>query len=124
MLPYCIWERAYRDGFPLRPNRRPVWLFRRTERPEKCQSGWQEVTASENANRHVTVGGAAVLPAGVDDERIRQIRKAGKVKGQADFSTKTPHLILTLLPSDRVDNPTTKSRRKRAAATEPSTCSR
>uniref|UniRef100_H3DHC4 Transforming growth factor beta n=1 Tax=Tetraodon nigroviridis TaxID=99883 RepID=H3DHC4_TETNG len=64
------------------------------------------------------------LFAGVDDERIRQIRKAGKVKGQADFSTKTPHLILTLLPSDRVDNPTTKSRRKRAAATEPSTCSR
>ncbi|XP_056899728.1 transforming growth factor beta-2 proprotein isoform X2 [Takifugu flavidus] len=64
------------------------------------------------------------LFAGVDDERIRQIRKAGKVKGQADFSTKTPHLILTLLPSDRVDNPTTKNRKKRAAVTDSSTCSR
>lgn len=72
----------------------------------------------------VTEGAAAGLAAGVDDERIRQIRKAGKLKGQADFSTKTPHLILTLLPSDRVDNPTTKNRKKRAAVTDSSTCSR
>ncbi|XP_068181706.1 transforming growth factor beta-2 proprotein [Antennarius striatus] len=63
------------------------------------------------------------LFAGVDDERLRQFRKPGQVKGQADFSTKTPHLILTLLPSDRVDNPK-KNRKKRAAATDTSTCSR
>ncbi|XP_072251665.1 transforming growth factor beta-2 proprotein [Leuresthes tenuis] len=60
------------------------------------------------------------LFAGVDDERLRQMRKPG----QADFSTKTPHLILTLLPSDRVDNPAKRSRKKRAAATDTTTCSR
>ncbi|XP_074530299.1 transforming growth factor beta-2 proprotein [Halichoeres trimaculatus] len=65
-----------------------------------------------------------VLFAGVDDEQLRQIRRPGQVKGQADFSTKTPHLILTLLPSDRVDNPAKKNRKKRAAATDTSTCSR
>ncbi|XP_068614454.1 transforming growth factor beta-2 proprotein-like [Brachionichthys hirsutus] len=64
------------------------------------------------------------LFSGVDDERLRQIRKPGQVKGQADFSAKTPHLILTLLPSDRVDNPAKKSRKKRAAASDPTTCSR
>ncbi|XP_035017165.1 transforming growth factor beta-2 proprotein [Hippoglossus stenolepis] len=64
------------------------------------------------------------LFAGVDDEQLRQFRKPGQVKGQADFSSKTPHLILTLLPSDRVDNPTKKSRKKRAAATETTTCTR
>lgn len=60
----------------------------------------------------------------MDDERLRQMRKPGQVKGQADFSTKTPHLILTLLPSDRVDNPARKNRKKRAAAIDTSTCSR
>uniref|UniRef100_A0A674CIT3 Transforming growth factor beta n=1 Tax=Salmo trutta TaxID=8032 RepID=A0A674CIT3_SALTR len=40
-----------------------------------------------------------------------------------DFSTKTPHLILTLLPSYRVDNPGKKSRKKRATA-DTTTCSR
>ncbi|KAI9514707.1 hypothetical protein NQZ68_031595 [Dissostichus eleginoides] len=64
------------------------------------------------------------LFAGVDDELLRQMRKPGKVKGQADFSTKTPHLILTMLPSDRVDNLPKKNRKKRAAATETTTCSR
>ncbi|KAM9795491.1 transforming growth factor beta-2 proprotein [Neosynchiropus ocellatus] len=64
------------------------------------------------------------LFAGVDDEQLRQIRKPGQVKGQPDFSTKTPHLILTLLPSDRVDNPARKNRKKRAAATDATTCSR
>ncbi|XP_032384230.1 transforming growth factor beta-2 proprotein [Etheostoma spectabile] len=64
------------------------------------------------------------LFAGVDDEQLRQIRKPGQVKGQADFSTKTPHLILTVLPSDRVDNPVKKNRKKRAAATDTTTCSR
>ncbi|XP_037531720.1 transforming growth factor beta-2 proprotein [Nematolebias whitei] len=64
------------------------------------------------------------LFAGVDDERLRQMRKPGQVKGQSDFSTKTPHLILTLLPSDRVDNPARKNRKKRAAATDTTTCSR
>lgn len=63
--------------------------------------------------------------AGVDDERLRQLRKPGQVKGQSDYTTKTPHLILTLLPSDRVDNPALKSRKKRAAATtDTTTCSR
>ncbi|XP_034399455.1 transforming growth factor beta-2 proprotein [Cyclopterus lumpus] len=64
------------------------------------------------------------LFAGVDDEHLRQIRKPGQVKGQADFSTKTPHLILTILPSDRVDSPARKNRKKRAAATDTTTCSR
>uniref|UniRef100_A0A674CIP8 Transforming growth factor beta n=1 Tax=Salmo trutta TaxID=8032 RepID=A0A674CIP8_SALTR len=45
------------------------------------------------------------------------------VNGQVDFSTKTPHLILTLLPSYRVDNPGKKSRKKRATA-DTTTCSR
>lgn len=72
-----------------------------------------------------TVLAVGVLSAGVDDERLRQLRKPGQVKGQSDFSTKTPHLILTLLPSDRVDNPAVKSRKKRAAATtDTTTCSR
>ncbi|XP_026186146.1 transforming growth factor beta-2 proprotein isoform X1 [Mastacembelus armatus] len=65
-----------------------------------------------------------VLFAGVDDEQLRRLRKPGQVKGQADFSTKMPHLILTLLPSDRVDNPAKKNRKKRAAATDATTCSR
>ncbi|KAK0131057.1 Transforming growth factor beta-2 [Merluccius polli] len=64
------------------------------------------------------------LFAGVDDEQLRQMRRPGQTKGQADFSSKTPHLILTLLPSDRVDNPTKKSRKRRAAAVDSSTCSR
>lgn len=61
---------------------------------------------------------------GVDDEQLRRLRKPSQVKGRADFSTKTPHLILTLLPSDRVDNPAKKNRKKRAAATDATTCSR
>uniref|UniRef100_A0A674CKN9 Transforming growth factor beta n=1 Tax=Salmo trutta TaxID=8032 RepID=A0A674CKN9_SALTR len=48
---------------------------------------------------------------------------SGLAKGQVDFSTKTPHLILTLLPSYRVDNPGKKSRKKRATA-DTTTCSR
>ncbi|XP_077434334.1 transforming growth factor beta-2 proprotein [Vanacampus margaritifer] len=64
------------------------------------------------------------LFAGVDDEQLRQLKKQSQVKGQADFSSKTPHLILTLLPSDRVDNPTKRNRKKRAAATDAATCSR
>ncbi|KAM4621552.1 transforming growth factor beta-2 proprotein [Polymixia lowei] len=64
------------------------------------------------------------LFAGVDDERLRHLKGPGQVKGQGDFSTKTPHLILTLLPSDRVDNPAKKNRKRRAAAVDTSTCSR
>ncbi|XP_076015585.1 transforming growth factor beta-2 proprotein [Genypterus blacodes] len=64
------------------------------------------------------------LFAGVDDEQLRRLRKPGQVKGQADFSTKMPHLILTLLPSDRVDNPAKKNRKRRAAATDATTCTR
>uniref|UniRef100_A0A3Q2YHG3 Transforming growth factor beta n=2 Tax=Hippocampus comes TaxID=109280 RepID=A0A3Q2YHG3_HIPCM len=64
------------------------------------------------------------LFAGVDDEQLRQLKKQSQVKGQADFSSKTPHLILTLLPSDRVDNPAKRNRKKRAAATDAATCSR
>lgn len=63
-------------------------------------------------------------PPGVDDEQLRQNRKPGQVKGHADFSTKMPHLILTLLPSDRVDNPAKKNRKRRAAATDTKTCTR
>lgn len=58
------------------------------------------------------------LFAGLDDEKLRQIRKPGQVKGQADFRTKTPHLILTVLPSDRVDNrPRRTARRGRLPQT-------
>nr|XP_057916031.1 transforming growth factor beta-2 proprotein [Doryrhamphus excisus] len=64
------------------------------------------------------------LFAGVDDEQLRRIKMQSQVKGQADSSTKTPHLILTLLPSDRVDNPAKRNRKKRAAATDAATCSR
>ncbi|CAL8264239.1 unnamed protein product [Lota lota] len=64
------------------------------------------------------------LFAGVDDLQLRQMQRPGQTKGQPDFSTKTPHLILTLLPSDRVDNPTKRSRKRRAAAVDSSTCSR
>ncbi|KAJ8331970.1 hypothetical protein SKAU_G00430490 [Synaphobranchus kaupii] len=61
--------------------------------------------------------------AGIDDDLIKQLKKPGAVKGQIEFSTKTPHLILTLLPSDRLENPGKKNRKKRAAADNP-TCSR
>lgn len=61
--------------------------------------------------------------AGLDDELLRQVKKPG-LKGQVEFSTKTPHLILTLLPGDRLDNPGKKTRKKRAAATESATCTR
>ncbi|KAJ8405140.1 hypothetical protein AAFF_G00321310 [Aldrovandia affinis] len=61
--------------------------------------------------------------AGIDDDLIKQFKKPGVVKGQIEFSTKTPHLILTLLPSDRLENPAKKNRKKRAAADTP-TCSR
>lgn len=64
------------------------------------------------------------LFAGVDDEQLRQMQRPGQTKGQADVSTKKPQLILTLLPSDRVENPTKKSRKRRAAAVDSSTCSR
>lgn len=76
------------------------------------------------SRRDPTVLTVTLLSVGVDDEHLRQIRKPGQVKGQADFSTKTPHLILTVLPSDRVDNPAKKNRKKRAAATDTTTCSR
>uniref|UniRef100_A0A673MJK1 Transforming growth factor beta n=1 Tax=Sinocyclocheilus rhinocerous TaxID=307959 RepID=A0A673MJK1_9TELE len=42
---------------------------------------------------------------------------------QIEFSTKTPHLILTLLPTDRLESPTKKNRKKRSAAVT-SICSR
>ncbi|XP_010896681.1 transforming growth factor beta-2 proprotein [Esox lucius] len=64
--------------------------------------------------------------AGLDDELLQQQVKrtgAGLTKGQVEFSTKTPHLILTLFPSDRVDNPGKKNRKRRAAA-DTTTCSR
>ncbi|XP_036404840.1 transforming growth factor beta-2 proprotein [Megalops cyprinoides] len=61
--------------------------------------------------------------AGIDDDLIKQFKKLGATKGQIEFSTKTPHLILTLLPSDRLENPAKKNRKKRAAADTP-TCSR
>ncbi|XP_037315578.2 transforming growth factor beta-2 proprotein [Pungitius pungitius] len=64
------------------------------------------------------------LFAGLDDEQLRRMRKPSQVKGQSDFSTKTPHLILTVLPSDRADDPATKNRKKRAAAADTTTCSR
>lgn len=62
--------------------------------------------------------------AGVDDELLHQVKKPGLMKGQVEFSTKTPHLILTLLPSDRLDNPGKKTRKRRSAATDTNTCSR
>ncbi|XP_018592829.2 transforming growth factor beta-2 proprotein [Scleropages formosus] len=61
--------------------------------------------------------------AGIDDEMMRHHKKPEAVKGQIEFSTKTPHLILTLLPSDRLENPGKKNRKRRAAADTPA-CSR
>ncbi|KAK2838656.1 hypothetical protein Q7C36_013470 [Tachysurus vachellii] len=61
--------------------------------------------------------------AGVDDDLIRPNRRPGGTKGAIEFSTKTPHLILTLLPTDRLENPNKKNRKKRAAA-DAATCSR
>ncbi|CAB1325067.1 unnamed protein product [Coregonus sp. 'balchen'] len=64
--------------------------------------------------------------AGLDDELLQQqVRRPGSglAKGHVEFSTKTPHLILTLLPSDRVENPGKKTRKKRATA-DTTTCSR
>lgn len=60
---------------------------------------------------------------GVDDDLIRPNRRPGLTKGQIEFSTKTPHLILTLRPTDRLENPNKKNRKKRAAA-DATTCSR
>uniref|UniRef100_A0A673MWR9 Transforming growth factor beta n=1 Tax=Sinocyclocheilus rhinocerous TaxID=307959 RepID=A0A673MWR9_9TELE len=61
--------------------------------------------------------------AGIDDDLIKQNRRPGMTKGQIEFSTKTPHLILTLLPTDRLESPTKKNRKKRSAAVT-SICSR
>ncbi len=60
---------------------------------------------------------------GIDDDLIKQNRRPGMTKGQIEFSTKTPHLILTLLPTDRLESPTKKTRKKRSAA-DTSICSR
>lgn len=82
------------------------------------------VEKNEGTKRHSTWV-VFFLGVGVDDEQLRQLKKQSQVKGQADFSSKTPHLILTLLPSDRVDNPAKRNRKKRAAAaTDAATCSR
>ncbi|XP_070994326.1 transforming growth factor beta-3 proprotein-like [Oncorhynchus clarkii lewisi] len=62
----------------------------------------------------------------LDDELLQQQLRgpgSGLAKGQVDFSTKNPHLILTLRPSDRVDNPGKMTRKKRATA-DTTTCSR
>ncbi|XP_048884420.1 transforming growth factor beta-2 proprotein [Brienomyrus brachyistius] len=61
--------------------------------------------------------------AGIDDELMKQHKRPEAVKGQIEFSTKTPHLILSLLPSDRLDDPSKKHRKRRAAADAPA-CSR
>ncbi|XP_030622060.1 transforming growth factor beta-2 proprotein [Chanos chanos] len=61
--------------------------------------------------------------AGLDDDLIKKNKRPGQTKGQIEFSTKTPHLILTLLPTDRLENPVKKHRKKRAAA-DATTCSR
>uniref|UniRef100_A0A8C2KSG3 Transforming growth factor beta n=1 Tax=Cyprinus carpio TaxID=7962 RepID=A0A8C2KSG3_CYPCA len=61
--------------------------------------------------------------AGIDDDIIKLNRRPGMTKGQIEFSTKTPHLILTLLPTDRLESPTKKNRKKRSAA-DTSVCSR
>ncbi|XP_060783917.1 transforming growth factor beta-2 proprotein [Neoarius graeffei] len=61
--------------------------------------------------------------AGVDDELIRPNRRPSVTKGPIEFSTKTPHLILTLLPTDRLENSNKKNRKKRAAA-DATTCAR
>ncbi|XP_076877889.1 transforming growth factor beta-2 proprotein [Brachyhypopomus gauderio] len=61
--------------------------------------------------------------AGIDDDLVRQNRRPALMKGQVEFSTKTPHLILTLLPTDRLENPNKKTRKRRAAG-DTTTCSR
>lgn len=60
---------------------------------------------------------------GIDDDLIKHNRRPGMTKGQIEFSTKTPHLILTLLPTDRLEGPTKNNRKKRSAA-DTSVCSR
>ncbi|KAI4791484.1 hypothetical protein KUCAC02_033984 [Chaenocephalus aceratus] len=101
------------------------YIDSRTVQP-KAKGAWMSVDVTETIKDWIFRSSEELeaLFAGVDDELLRQMRKPGKVKGQADFSTKTPHLILTMLPSDRVDNLPKKNRKKRAAAAETTTCSR
>ncbi|XP_069036448.1 transforming growth factor beta-2 proprotein [Lepisosteus oculatus] len=61
--------------------------------------------------------------AGLDDQLIKQYKKSGSKGSKFDISTKTPHLILTLLPTDRLESPAKKGRERRAAGDTP-TCSR
>ncbi|XP_041094021.1 transforming growth factor beta-2 proprotein [Polyodon spathula] len=60
--------------------------------------------------------------AGIDDDLIKQFEKSVK-GGQSGSSSKTPHLILTLLPTYRMESSQKKNRRKRAARETP-VCSR
>uniref|UniRef100_W5LYX0 Transforming growth factor beta n=1 Tax=Lepisosteus oculatus TaxID=7918 RepID=W5LYX0_LEPOC len=60
---------------------------------------------------------------GLDDQLIKQYKKSGSKGSKFDISTKTPHLILTLLPTDRLESPAKKGRERRAAGDTP-TCSR
>ncbi|MGH0181484.1 UNVERIFIED_CONTAM: hypothetical protein FKN15_006527 [Acipenser sinensis] len=60
--------------------------------------------------------------AGIDDDLIKQFEKTVK-GGRSDYSSKTPHLILTLLPAHRMESSQKTTRRKRAARETP-TCSR
>lgn len=77
-----------------------------------------------NTNWHTDFKTSLISPfAGVDDELIRPNRRPSVTKGPIEFSTKTPHLILTLLPTDRLENSNKKNRKKRAAA-DATTCAR
>ncbi|XP_029515195.2 transforming growth factor beta-2 proprotein-like isoform X2 [Oncorhynchus nerka] len=101
-------------------SRRGNWRYinSRTVRPQ-TKGPWLSVDVTDTVTDWLA-------HRGLGDELLQQqLRRPGSglAKGQVDFSTKTPHLILTLRPSDRVDNPGKMTRKKRATA-DTTTCSR
>ncbi|KAK1804137.1 hypothetical protein P4O66_020177, partial [Electrophorus voltai] len=91
------------------------YIDSRTVQPQ-AKGAWLSVDVTETLKEWMAFQG-------VDDDLVRQNRRPGLTKGQVEFSTKTPHLILTLLPTDRLENPN-KKHRKRRAASDTTTCSR
>ncbi|XP_016305705.1 transforming growth factor beta-2-like isoform X2 [Sinocyclocheilus anshuiensis] len=91
------------------------YIDSRTVEPQ-AKGAWLSVDVTETVKEWMAFRG-------IDDDLIKQNRRPGMTKGQIEFSTKTPHLILTLLPTDRLESPTKKNRKKRSAAVT-SICSR
>uniref|UniRef100_A0A4W4GE89 Transforming growth factor beta n=1 Tax=Electrophorus electricus TaxID=8005 RepID=A0A4W4GE89_ELEEL len=99
------------------------YIDSRTVQPQ-AKGAWLSVDVTETLKEWMAFQGQKVHEATPHQQTILIIPlRPGLTKGQVEFSTKTPHLILTLLPTDRLENPN-KKHRKRRAASDTTTCSR